>query len=221
MKLLHARLIGWTATFRLPLVYSGTALTAPLPPYSTLLGMLGNLAAREIEPHETRVGFVFQSSGTALDLETARRLKMQAGKLRTQPDTGIIKRQFHINPVLDLYLDNLSFRKYFENSRNAACFGRSQDLAWMKEIEEIEAEPCAAGEIRGTLVPFPQNRVSGQILNLPDYFINSQLGYTRRVGKSSKFVAVRHENPSFIEADNLFKIGGTSDGAAIYLRSLV
>ena len=220
MKLLHIRLTGWTATFRLPLIYSGTALTAPLPPYSTLIGMIGNLAAREIKPHETRLGFVFQSSGTALDLETARRLKMQSGTLKTQSETGIIKRQFHINPILDLYLDNLEFRDYFENSRNAACFGRSQDLAWAQKVAEIEVEACAAGEIRGTLLPFPQSNVSGQILNLPDYFNNDDLGHTRVVGKSSKFVAVRYENPSFVETDGLFKIVGADDNAVIYLRSL-
>jgi len=173
MKLLHIRLVGWTATFRLPLIYSGTALTAPLPPYSTLLGMIGNMAAREIQPDETRIGFTFQSSGTALDLETSRRLMMsKTGKLKAQTDTGIIKREFHINPILNLYLDNLNFREYFENARNAPCFGRSQDLAWVTKIEELEAESCYKGEIRGTLMPFPQSGVSGQILNLPNYFVN-------------------------------------------------
>ncbi len=222
MKLLHIRLVGWTATFRLPLIYSGTALTAPLPPYSTLLGMIGNMAAREIQPDETRVGFVFQSSGTALDLETSQRLMMsKTGKLKAQNDTGIIKRQFHINPVLDLYLDNPNFREYFENPRNTPCFGRSQDLAWVTKIQEIEVESSPEGEIRGTLVPFPQNGASGQILNLPNYFVNDDLGYTRSIGKSSKFVAVRYENPSFIEAENLFKLIGAKTNEAIYLRSLV
>ena len=46
MKLLHAKIVGWTATFRMPLLYSGTGLTAPVPPYSTILGFIGNLAAR-------------------------------------------------------------------------------------------------------------------------------------------------------------------------------
>ncbi|MDQ3178922.1 MAG: CRISPR-associated protein Cas5 [Acidobacteriota bacterium] len=221
MKLLHIRLVGWTATFRLPLIYSGTALTAPLPPYSTLLGMIGNMAAREIQPDETRIGFTFQSSGTALDLETSQRLMMlKSGKLKPQSETGIIKRQFHINPILDLYLNNLSFRKYFENARNAPCFGRSQDLAWVTKIKEIEAESCSEGEIRGTLMPFPQDGVSGQILNLPNYFVNNDLGYTRSIGKSSKFVAVRYDNPSFIEAENLVKINGISNDDTIYLRSL-
>jgi CRISPR-associated protein Cas5t len=76
MKLLHARLEGWTATFRLPLIYSGTGLTAPLPPYSTILGLIGNLAGRQIAPNETRIGYIFRSRGTSYDLETSRRLEM-------------------------------------------------------------------------------------------------------------------------------------------------
>ncbi len=70
MKLLHAKIRGWTATFRLPLLYSGTGLTAPVPPYSTLLGFIGNLAAREIKPNETRIGYVFRSAGLAIDMES-------------------------------------------------------------------------------------------------------------------------------------------------------
>jgi len=155
-------------------------------------------------------------------LETSQRLMMlKSGKLKAQNDTGIIKRQFHINPVLDLYLDNPNFREYFENPRNAPCFGRSQDLAWVTKIQEIEAESSPDGEIRGTLVPFPQNGASGQILNLPNYFVNDDLGYTRSIGKSSKFVAVRYENPSLVEAENLFKPTGAKTDEAIYLRSLV
>src|ERR1044072_4487492 len=98
MKLLHVRLEGWTATFRLPLIYSGTGLTAPVPPFSTLLGLVGNLAGREIAAYETRIGYVFRSSGTAYDLETTRRLEMdkKSGRLKAQNVPGIARRQFHV-----------------------------------------------------------------------------------------------------------------------------
>lgn len=217
MKLLHAKIVGWTATFRMPLLYSGTGLTAPVPPYSTLLGFIGNLAAREIKPHETRIGYVFKSSGTAIDMETTQRLKMAGNNLRPQ-EKGIVKRQFHLNPTLDIYLDNLDFQDFFENPRNTPSLGRSQDLVWIEKTEIVEAESISEAKVGGTLLPFPQSDASGQILNLPEYFFNDERGYTRRTGKTSKFVAVKFENASNISRDNLFKINDS--GAAIYLHSI-
>lgn len=218
MKLLHAKIVGWTATFRMPLLYSGTGLTAPVPPYSTLLGFIGNLAAREIKPHETRIGYVFKSSGTAIDMETTQRLRMAGNNLRPQ-EKGIVKRQFHLNPTLDIYLDNLDFREFFDNPRNTPSLGRSQDLVWIEKTEIVEAERSNEAKIGGTLLPFPQSDASGQILNLPEYFFNDERGYTRRTGKTSKFVAVKFENALNISRDNLFKINDSE--AAIYLHSIV
>lgn len=227
MKLLHAKIRGWTATFRMPLLYSGTGLTAPVPPYSTILGFIGNLAAREIKPHETRVGYIFKSSGLAIDMETTQRLKMTGGKLTPQ-EKGIVKRQFHLNPTLDIYLDNLDFQDFFENPRNAPSLGRSQDLVWIDAIkypdgsrkytEIIEAENVSEARIGGTLLPFPQSDVSGQILNLPEYFYNDERGYTRRTGKTSKFVAVKYENIANISRADLFKIKDSE--TAVYLHSI-
>lgn len=220
MKLLHARVRGWTATFRLPLLYSGTGLTAPVPPYSTLLGFIGNLAAREIKPNETRIGYIFRSAGVAIDMETTQRFKLVGNKLRPQ-ERGIVKRQFHLNPTLDLYLDNLELREVFERPLNTPSLGRSQDLVWIEEVSVVEAEKIPQGRIRGTLVPFPQSGASGQILNLPEYFFNDERGYTRRVGRTSKFVAVNFERPSHIARENVFRVENMRDETAIYLHSMI
>lgn len=219
MKLLHVKIVGWTATFRLPLLYSGTGLTSPVPPYSTILGFIGNLAAREIKPTETRIGYIFRSSGLAIDMETTQRFKLVGKNLRPQ-ERGIVKRQFHVNPVLDLYLDNLDFRDYFENPRNTPSLGRSQDLVWIKEVSKIEAEKVESGKIGGTLLPFPQWEASGQILNLPVFFVNDERGFTRRIGKSSKFIAVKYENASVVKRENLYKPENFADTDAIYLHSI-
>lgn len=221
MKLLHVHLEGWTATFRLPLIYSGTGLTSPVPPYSTLLGLIGALAGREIAPDETRIGYVFRSHGTGFDLETTRRLELgNNGKLKPSKVPGIARRQFHTRPSLDLYLDNLAFRRYFEYPTNPPCLGRSQDLAWITVVAEVEAEATATGTIRGTLIPFPQPGATGVILPLPDYLQNDQKGFTRRVGRVTKFQAVLYEAPAQIMRDGLYRIEGMPENEVIYLRTL-
>jgi CRISPR-associated protein Cas5t len=224
MKLLYIRLEGWTATFRLPLIYSGTGLTAPMPPYSTLLGLIGNLAARQMTPSETRIGYIFRSEGTSYDLETTRRLEMgKDGRLKSQIVPGIVKRQFHVRPSIDLFLDNLSLLSAFESPANVPCLGRSQDLAWITKIKEVDAKPRETGILRGTLIPFPQPGATGVILPLPDYINNDQTGFTREVGRVSKFQAVRYETPVQVTRPDLFQVDveGMATDEVVYLRSLL
>jgi CRISPR-associated protein Cas5t len=219
MKLLHIQIKAWTATFRLPLLYSGTGLTSPLPPYSTLLGLVGAVTGREIKPNETRIGFVFRSMGTEVDLETTHRLWVDdKGRLKRQKDAGIAKRQFHVRPNLDLYLDQLLFRRSFEFPASTATLGRSQDVAWIKSVEIVEAQPVQDGLIRGTLVPFPEPRAAGLILVLPDYFDNVDMGYAREIGKLGKYQAIRYDAPANISRPGLFRL---ETGEAIYLHSLI
>lgn len=222
MKILHARICGWTATFRLPLLYSGNGLTSPLPPYSTLLGLLGALAGREIRPYETNIGFVFQSAGIAVDRESLKRLKIDsAGRLGVQPKPNNRLHHFHVRPQLDLYLDNTDFRFAFEHPANPPCLGRSQDVAWIEAVREIEAEEIMQGRIRGTLIPFPQSGASGQILVLPDYFNNEKIGYTRTIGKLNRYLAVKWNAPASVQNvrdGTLLRLPETDE--VVYLRRL-
>ena len=222
MKLLHIHIRGWTATFRLPLLYSGTGLTSPLPPYSTLLGLLGALAGREIIHSETRIGFVFKSAGMAIDRESLKRLKIDsAGRLSIQPKPNNRMHQFHVRPELDLYLDRTDFLRFLEEPRNPPCLGRSQDIAWIISVREVEAIPVRQGVIRGTLVPFPQNGASGQILVLPDYFNNDHTGYTRTIGKLNRYLAVKWETPAEVEGvreGELLNLPDTNE--TIYMHQL-
>jgi CRISPR-associated protein Cas5t len=222
LKLLQVQLRGWTATFRLPLLYSGTGLTSPLPPYSTLLGLLGALAGREISQNETRIGFVFQSAGMAVDRESLKRLKIDsAGRLGIQAKPNNRMQQFHVRPQLDLYLDNTDFRRFFEEPRNSPCLGRSQDIAWIELVRELEAATVPQGVIRGTLVPFPQSGASGQILVLPDYFNNERAGYTRIIGKLNRYLGVRWETPAKVEGVREGELLSIPDaGETIYMHRL-
>ncbi|MFH1472135.1 MAG: CRISPR-associated protein Cas5 [Nanoarchaeota archaeon] len=219
MKLLHVNITGWTATFRLPLAYSGPGLTSPLPPYSTLLGLIGSVCGREVKHNETRIGYTFSGKGTATDMETSHRLKMENGILKEQKQTAVAKRQFIIKPALDIYLDNLEFKHCFEYPQNPPCLGRSQDIAWVTLVEEVDAEPISEGIVRGTLVPFSESPVAGLILPLPDYFNNSQTGFTREIGKLRTYVAVKYNAPVKISRENLYKIGN-DDENIIFMNKL-
>jgi hypothetical protein len=186
------------------------------------LGLLGALAGREIIHSETRIGFVFKSAGMAIDRESLKRLKIDsAGRLSIQPKPNNRMHQFHVRPELDLYLDRTDFLRFLEEPRNPPCLGRSQDIAWIISVREVEAIPVRQGVIRGTLVPFPQNGASGQILVLPDYFNNDHTGYTRTIGKLNRYLAVKWETPAEVEGvreGELLNLPDTNE--TIYMHQL-
>ncbi len=234
-KLLHVLIRGWTATFRLPLLYSGTGLTSPVPPYCTLLGMIGCIAARDIKPYETKIGYYFKSDGTAIDLERTKRLQLESkektnkatGKRyieeniipNTMKGDGIAKRQFHIRPELHLYLDNLEFKKHFEKPENIPTLGRSQDLVWIEVVEEVQCEERKSGVVSGTLLPFPTAGASGIILLLPDWFDNDDTGYTRSIGKMSQYITVKSDVRANVAVGNLYAVERREE--LIYMHNLI
>lgn len=216
MKLLHISLEAFTATFRLPLFYSGTGLSSPVPPYSTLLGLIGAVAGREIAPNETKLGYVFRSNGMAIDIERTRRLQRVGSVLKRHKETGVASRQFHVSPHLDLFLSNTAFKDAFENPVTFPCLGRSQDIAWITSLQIVQAAELEQGTVRGTLVPFPQSEAAGLILPLPEYYDNSACGMVRKTAKMGKFQAIRYDSPVEIKRRRLVQPDGFE--CAIYLH---
>jgi CRISPR-associated protein Cas5, N-terminal domain len=109
MKALYVRMEGFSAFFRLPTIVSGTQLSSPLPPYSTLLGLIGCCAGRNIVPEETRIGYEYKKRGTTFELERTNRLELDVAKGYLKPNSkgqGILLREIHIAPILELYVSN-------------------------------------------------------------------------------------------------------------------
>jgi len=190
-KFVHATVRGLTSTFRIPLIVSGKSLCAPVPFYSAILGFLGCCAGRNISPRELRIGFEYSWGGdpavnlVGLDMETTHRFELKNNRLKSNPKGNSIRYyEFHTFPVLELFLSNLDFVDYLKHPVGIPTLGRSQDLAWIENVEIVDAHKKAAGIVGTTLMPFPQrdregNELGGRILRLPEFFDNSQLGATR------------------------------------------
>jgi len=125
-----------------------------------------------------------------MDLERTRRLQTEKkyGRLSDNPERGIAKRQFHVRPHLDLYLTALDLGDAFRSPVATPCLGRSQDIAWIKRVSLIELTSVETGILGSTIVKFPNPQVGGLILPpLADYYVNDQLGRTRRAGRYSRY----------------------------------
>lgn len=192
MKGLHVQLEGFSAFFRLPFIITGTQLSSPLPPYSTLLGLISCCAGRDITPLDTRIGYEYRNRGTTFELERTDRLEMDSkGRLKPNPKgQGISYREIHIAPNLDLYISNVSLKTIFEKPIGTPCLGRSQDIVWIKRVEEIDLTEKKEGKIGATLLPFPQKDFGGRVVRLADYFDNSKQGVLRKLKKLGIYQAV-------------------------------
>ncbi len=187
MKVIRVHITGWVASFRNPLFISGFQPTLPLPPLSTLYGLLTAAKGDWVTPHDVAIGFVFQSNGKAVDLETVYEFKetlTPKSKINKQQsglgsskvlysmwmNPNIKKREFLVNPQLYLYSPEMWLQEVFERPYYPLLLGRSSDLATVKSIEEIELESRSETIYRDTLIPFPDEQLYGQVQTLPTHF---------------------------------------------------
>ncbi len=197
MKALHVRLEGFTSFLHKHTVISGNQPEMPCPGYSTILGLIGCVADREIDHTETRIGYEFRCLTTEADLMRTNRL-MVDNKGRLIPHTeqqGIREHKVHIMPKLDLYLTNTDFKEYFGNPRHFPKLGRSEDLMWIKRVEDVELTKVESktGSIGNTLIPMKHlvNIPPGKIVSHCEYFYNNNKGYCRTVGAfGSRYIAI-------------------------------
>lgn len=187
MKVLRVHITGWVSSFRNPLISSGFQPTLPLPPLSTLYGLLTAAKGDWVTPHDVAIGFVFQSNGKGVDLETVYEFQntlSAKSKINTQQSNlgsskvlysmlmnpNIKKREFLVDPQLYLYIPEMLLREAFERPQYPLLLGRSSDLATVESIDEIELERRTETTYQDTIMPFPDSKLHGQMCGLPTHF---------------------------------------------------
>ncbi len=165
MKVLRVHLRGWTASFRYPGFSVAVHPTLPLPPLSTLYGLLSAAKGEAVTPADCALGFVFLSNGEAVDLELTYELSgtLSAG-------TNVVKRHLLYEPDLWLYLSDLSLADSFRRPQHPLLLGRSTELIQVLDVEEVELQARTGARVGKTLVPFPQFGLSGVLQALPTHF---------------------------------------------------
>lgn len=165
MKFLRVLIEGWTASFRYPIFVSGFQPTLPVPPLSTIYGLLSSIKGDSVKPEDVNVGYIFSYDSKAVDLEQIYEIKgLKDNK------TNVIKREFLINPQLYLYINDTSFKKYFKSPYYHVLLGRSGDLAMIKSIDEVELNKKKKVQLGKTILPFGTKGAYGILQALPISF---------------------------------------------------
>jgi CRISPR-associated protein Cas5t len=167
MRVARIHICGWTASFRYPTFVSGFQPSLPVPPLSTIYGLLSAAKGELVTPNDVAVGYIFQSKGRAIDLETIYELS----KTALQANSNVVKREILFEPELFLYLPDTAFADYFRQPFYPLLLGRSTELVMVTEIKEIELEEKSSVRIGGSIFPFkPELKIAGKLQALPTHF---------------------------------------------------
>ncbi len=183
MRLLRVTISAWTASFRHPSFMIGFQPTLPIPPLSTVFGLISAAAGKPITPKETPLGFFFSSEGMGVDLE--RIIEIEPGKTSK---SNILRREFLFNPKLTLYVD-LKLKAAFQQPKYPLLLGRSSDLAKVDELKEVELVEKENVPMAPSIYTYPpQGCDNAFICALPVYF-NTNI--PRKAVGSRKFFLIK------------------------------
>lgn len=173
LRALHVVIRAYTASFRAPGISAGYQITLPVPPLSSVYGLLAAAVGKDVSPETVWVGYRFQAQALAEDLEKIVIFSPKGpvwdaklGQVQSMP----IRREFLVNPVLHLYIPAAEWlRSALHTPRYPLLLGRSQDVATVEHMQEVDLEPAEEGEVEGILLPFPTPGVQSLVFNLPTY----------------------------------------------------
>jgi CRISPR-associated protein Cas5t len=166
MQTYRVKLSGWTASFRHPQLVTGMQPTLPVPPPSTIYGLVASAAGQWVNPAQCSLAYVFESKGTATDLETIYQFSKS-----DDAKSNVILREWLCDWQLWLYFKDRAWAKRFEEPVFPLVLGRQQELAHVEIqedsiVKEVSLEQ-APTTLRGTTVPFPFWEVAGMVMALP------------------------------------------------------
>jgi len=171
MRVFRIHIKSWTASFRYPNIISGYQPTLPVPPLSTIIGLISSAREDYFVPQHEKIGYVFFYKAKAVDLETIYQIPF--AKL-SEVKSNVIKREFLVDTELFLYTDSEKIVTWFKKPVFPLLLGRSTDLAMVEKIQELELnEQNVLSKLKGTTIPLRYGAVPGLIQALPKYFTNT------------------------------------------------
>jgi len=152
-------------SFRYPHFLIGRQISFDMPPPSTIYGHLASAIGELIPPDSFRFGYHFEFQSKASDLEhqhvispggSRQNYSHEGQKLPVSVEATVQPhlRDFLFKPRLTLYIEPPALAAAFRSPVFCVVLGRSQDLAQIVSVEEIELEPAEGAYLEHTLLPF-------------------------------------------------------------------
>jgi len=216
MQVLKVELEAPTTSFRYPHFMVGRHPTFDMPPPATIYGHVCSVCGKLLGLDDFRFGYRFTYSARADDLEHLHIIEPKGGranfewageKIPKNIEGTVVPtmRDFLFDAKMTLYLDRPDLLAAFACPRYAVGLGRSQDLATITCVQEVELQRADRAYFEHTLLP-AETRLwleRGLVVTMPRY-----LEYAR--GRAPHFdhylilqdrvFAFDHEAPDLIGA---------------------
>jgi CRISPR-associated protein Cas5t len=180
IEAVRVTITAYTASFRVP-HFVGYQLTLPVPPLSTIYGLISAAAGRWVLPQEVEwLAYRCEYESKEMDMEKIVQIDWENGSPmpRKPPKTfAVIQREFLAMPRLTLYLPP-EWESPFRCPRYSLLLGRTQDVATVEEIKRVDLQQVSDGKVSGVLLPFElltKGNASAWLQNLPVAFTDEPL----------------------------------------------
>jgi|ERR1039457_887139 CRISPR-associated protein Cas5t len=152
-------------SFRYPHFLIARQVSFDMPPPSTIYGHVASAVGDLIPPESFRFGYAFEFQSRASDLEHqhvispggSRQTFTVAGEKLPVSVEAVVQphlRDFLFKPRLTLYLDPPELAAAFRAPVFCVVLGRSQDLAQVVSVEEMDLDSASGAYLEHTLLPF-------------------------------------------------------------------
>lgn len=224
MEAVRVQIRALTASFRIPGMMS-YQVTSPVPPPSTIYGLLAAAAGREVSLEETWIAYRCSYRAVQEDLEKIiiyNDKGPQWSKTLYAPKTNVLRRQFLFEPELTLYLKPGEIADAFLRPRYPLLLGRSQDLAYVHEIKATNLTETASAPVSGILLPFPtpDPKLKSRLMSFPTFY-SVQPGRRPRAVKPFHVIdgIIRSGTPRFqtVSVPDLLYVEDTHSALAVPL----
>jgi CRISPR-associated protein Cas5t len=226
MRVLRVSIEAPITSFRHPHFLIGRQLTYEMPPPSTIYGHVMSAVGELWPPKSIEFGYHFKFKAKARDLEHQHILSRKAGKTKVSYDITVQphQRDFLFDCSLTLYLKSErleELRNAFRQPVFCVNLGRSQDLASIRRVEEIELAVADSCYLESTLLPFESMRLRtgrGITAVMPKYIgpppLRDPLFERYVVLQQRIFAGPLAQIPSIAEVDRMLKRADAADSDA-------
>src|SRR5579875_1130265 len=180
MRAARIKIVAPTASFRYPHFLVGKQLTYSMPPPSTIYGHIASAVGELPAPEAIRFAYHFVFSAKGVDLEHQHIISTSPPDKLSKEQSANLKRwraehrlslggtvqpvfrEFLFQAELTLYLTPSSLAEAFCAPVFPVVLGRSQDVACVVSVEEVELPLAAGAYFENTLLPFAWRARTGR-----------------------------------------------------------
>lgn len=163
IEAIRVRIEGAVTSFRYPHFLIGRQPSFPMPPPSTVYGLISSALGKLPSPDTLQFAYTFTSETQRIDdlekiwfVSANIKTNTKNKDINLDATSNVLLREWIVHPKMTLYVvsDNIeSLYDAFRTPRYTPVLGRSQDLVSYRSVDKVTLSASATGVFRPSLLP--------------------------------------------------------------------